>query len=93
MLVKQITKYVFQNVEYSSIKDLQDKLHDTIGIEVLDLINKQCDIRHKDLLKLLDIICSPEVRKVLKQCLNVEIELDDEEVKNVLDFNFAAKNN
>jgi hypothetical protein len=89
MKVKTITKYIYNKQEYNTLKDIQDKLHNTIGEEVLDKINRKCDIRHKDLFVMLEIICSPEVRKVLLDTLNVTIDIEDEgeeQTINVLDL-------
>ena len=91
MKVKAITKYTYKGKEYNSLKDIQNRLHDIIGEEVIDKINKKIDIRHKDLFVLLDIICSKEVREVLTEVLNVEVEqyneyTEETEVNNVLDL-------
>lgn len=91
MKVKTITKYTYKGQEYNSLKDIQDKLHNIIGEEVIDKINKKIDIRHKDLFILLDIICSKEVREVLTEVLKVEVEIyneydDKTETINILDL-------
>lgn len=95
MKVQAVTKYNFNGVEYNSLKEVQEKVYDTIGVEVLDRINKKIEIRHKDLLPLLELLCSKEVRNVLTQCYNVtyeSIKHDAEngeyevEVKNILDL-------
>lgn len=91
MKVKAVIKYSYKGQEYNSLKDVQNKLHDIIGEEVIDKINKKIEIRHKDLLTLLDIICSKEVREVLTEVLNVEVEqyneyTEETEVTNVLDL-------
>ena len=91
MKVKAITKYTYKGKEYNSLKDIQNRLHDIIGEEVIDKISKKIDIRHKDLFVLLDIICSKEVREVLTEVLRVEVEQynefnDQTEVINVLDL-------
>lgn len=91
MKVKTITKYTYKGQEYNSLKDIQDKLHNIIGEEVIDKINKKIDIRHKDLFILLDIICSKEVREVLTEVLKVEVERyneydDKTETINILDL-------
>lgn len=95
MKIEIITKYKFKGVEYSTLKEIQDKIHDIVGEEVLDKINRKCEIRHKDLFIMLDIICSPEVRAVLLEVLNVnitEINEDEEETTtNVLDLKFPQK--
>lgn len=88
MKIKTITKYEFKGEEFYSLKDVQDKIHNIIGEEVLDRINKNCEIKHKDLFKMLEIICSPEVRKTLLECLNNTIENEDEETINILDLKF-----
>jgi hypothetical protein len=90
MKLKSITKYVYDGVEFYSLKEVQDKIHNTIGEEVLDEINKNCDVRHKDLFKMLDILCNPNVREALKKCLFVTVELEDYNgdivEKNILDL-------
>ena len=79
MKVKAVTKYVYKGKEYKSLKDLQSAVHDVIGAEVIDKINKKIDIRHKDLFVLLDILCSKEVRNVLTECLNIEFDQYNED--------------
>jgi hypothetical protein len=90
MKLKTIEKYIYEGVEFYSLKDVQDKIHNTIGEEVLDKINKTCEVKHKDLFKMLDIICDPSVREVLKKCLFVTVDLEDSNgdpiEKNILDL-------
>lgn len=88
MKIKVITKYGFKGEEFKTLKEVQDRIHNIIGEEVIDKINKNCDVRHKDLFKMLDILCSPEVRKTLLECLNNTIENEDEETINILDLKF-----
>lgn len=75
MKVKSITKYVFKNKEYNSLKDVKEEIHNTIGLEVLDKVARTCPLeKHKDYEKLLNLLCSKEVRGVLLECLNVEFD-------------------
>ena len=78
--VKEISKFVYQGKEYNSLLEIKEKLHDTIGLEVLDRINRVCPPqKHRDFIKLLDVLCEPEVRKVLTECLNVTFETEEDE--------------
>lgn len=90
MKIKVITKYKYNGKEYDNLKDIQNDIHDIIGENVIDKINKTVDIRHKDLFKLLEIFCSVEVRKTFLDCLNVEFDTEDEygDIKtiNILDL-------
>ena len=91
MKIIPITKYQFKGKEYNSLKDVKNQVENTLGEEVLDLISKKVDIRHKDILILFEILTSKEVRTVLTECLNVEFEKYDEfedkhEVINILDL-------
>lgn len=90
MKIKAITKYKYNGKEYNNLKDIQNDIHDIIGENVIDKINKTIDIRHKDLFKLLEIFCSVEVRKTFLDCLNVEFDTEDEygDIKtiNILDL-------
>lgn len=90
MKIKAITKYKYNGKEYDNLKDIQNDIHDIIGENVIDKINKTIDIRHKDLFKLLEIFCSVEVRKTFLDCLNVEFDTEDEygDIKtiNILDL-------
>ena len=63
MKIKAITKYKYNGKEYNNLKDIQNDIHNIIGENVIDKINKTIDIRHKDLFKLLEIFCSVKVRK------------------------------
>jgi len=88
MKVKAVTRFVFKNKEYKSLKDIQAEIHNIIGEEVLDRINKTIEIRHKDLLPLLQILCSKEVRETLTECLNVTYEQEpDYEDDNTTEIN------
>ena len=82
MEVKTITKYSFKGKEFNSLKEIKEELHNRIGTEVLDKITKTCPLqKHADYLKLLNLLCSKEVRKVLLECLSVthtEVELSGE---------------
>ena len=90
--IKKINKYVYKSVEYNSLKEVQNKIHDVIGIHVLDEINKKCPpMNHRDFHKMLDILCSPNVRNVLMECYTVDVRFydeynDEEEVINILDY-------
>ena len=90
MKIKAITKYKYNGKEYNNLKDIQNDIHNIIGENVIDKINKTIDIRHKDLFKLLEIFCSVEVRKTFLDCLNVEFDTEDEygDIKtiNILDL-------
>ena len=90
MKVKAITKYKYNGKEYDNLKDIQNDIHNIIGENIIDKINKTIDIRHKDLFKLLEIFCSVEVRKTFLNCLNVEFDTEDEygDIKtiNILDL-------
>jgi hypothetical protein len=80
MKVEAVTKYVYKGVEYKSLKEIQDVIHNTIGVEVIDKINRVCPPQqHKHLFKLLEVLCQPDVRKVLTECLNVTFEKEHEE--------------
>ena len=46
MKIKAITKYPFKGKEYNSLKEIKEEVHNIIGEEVLDKINKKIDIRH-----------------------------------------------
>lgn len=92
MKIKAVTKYVYKNKEYSSLKELKEEIHNTIGLEVLDKIVRVCPPqKHKDLFKLLEVLCSPDVRKVLTECLNITFDSEPEffndeiETINILD--------
>jgi hypothetical protein len=93
MEIKAVTKYNFKGKEYFTLKEIKEDIQNTIGLEVLDKIVRVCPPqKHKDLFNLLDVLCSPNVRKVLMECLNVtfdsEPEFFGEEVEtiNVLDI-------
>jgi hypothetical protein len=90
--IKAITKYVFKGVEYDSLIDIQDEVHNTIGLEVLDKVMRVCPPqKHNDLDKLLDLLCSKEVRETLIECYCNTVEIYDEyeheyETINILDI-------
>ena len=90
MKIKPIIKYPFKDKEYKSLKELQNAVHDIIGAEVIDKINRKIDIRHKDLFILLDILCDKEVRQVLTESLNITVDVTDDEGEketiNILDL-------
>ena len=91
MEITPVTRYPFKGKEYKTKQDLQNAIHDLIGFEVLDKINRVAPPqRHKDFVKILEVICSPDVRKVLLECLNVNIIEEDyeqrETVTNILDY-------
>lgn len=97
MKIKEITKYVYKGQEYKNLKDIKEDVLNTIGEEVLDKINRVCPPqKHKDFIKMLDVLCEPEVREVLTECLNITFEeeiegttcgsfIDTEEI-NILDI-------
>jgi hypothetical protein len=90
MKVKAITKYKWNGKEYNNLKDIQSDIHNTIGENVIDKINKSIEIRHKDLFKLLEIFCDKEVRETFLNCLNVTFTQEDEDGEettiNILDL-------
>lgn len=79
MKIKAVTKYQYKGKEYESLKALKEEVHNIIGLEVLDKIVRVCPPqKHKDLFNLLDVLCSPDVRKVLTECLNITFETEPE---------------
>lgn len=91
MEVQAITKFKFQGKEYTSLKEIQDTLHNTIGEELLDQMQRQCPLeKFKDYDILLKLICSPDIRKMLLEVLDVtfvQVDEDGEETEiNILDL-------
>ena len=98
--IDSITKYKFNDREYNSLQEIKDEVENIIGDEVLDKIQRTCPLaRHADYLKLLNLLCSPDIRKVLNTYLNVTFEreidvsdcdtldsCDDTETINILDL-------
>lgn len=90
--IKPVTKYSYNGREFNSLKEIKDEIHNIIGGEVLDKIVKVCPPqKRKDLFRLLDVLCSPDVRDTLMKCYNVTFEEVDDctlEVKtiNILDI-------
>lgn len=91
MKIQSVQKYMFGGVEFNSLKEVQDKVHDMIGATVIDQINKKIEIRHKDLLPLLELLCSKEIRNTLIQCYNVTYETVKYDAKNE-EFEVEIKN-
>lgn len=72
MKIKTIQKYMYKGKEYSSLKAVQDAVHNTIGEELLDKIARTCPLeKHRDYEKLLGLLCSPDIRKMLIECFTV----------------------
>ena len=96
MKIQPITKYPFKGKEYNNLKEVQDAVHNIIGEEVIDKINRKIDIKHRDLFILLDILCSKEVRQVLTESLNVFVDIQDYEGEskriNILDYDNKRNN-
>jgi hypothetical protein len=98
MRIQKITKHKFQGKEYNSLKEIKEEIQDIIGLEVLDKIARTCPLeKHKDYLKLLELLCCKEVRDVLVACLTVTFEKEieyydrdslqeDTEIINILDI-------
>jgi hypothetical protein len=92
MEITKISKYSYKGEEYKSLSDIKEVIHNTIGLEVLDKINRVCPpAKHKDFIKMLDILCEPEIRKILIECYTVTfLNYDDfeesSEIINVLDI-------
>ena len=75
MKINSITKYKFNDKEYNSLKEIKDEVENIIGEEVLDKIQRTCPLaKHADYLKLLNLLCSPDIRKVLNTYLNITFE-------------------
>jgi len=90
MKVQSVMKYKLNNKEYGSLQEIKDEVENIIGEEVLDKINKTCPLaKHADYLKLLELLCSPAVRKVFNTYLNItfekEIDPDDYDIINPYD--------
>ena len=87
MKINSITKYKFNDKEYNSLIEVKDEVENTIGKEVLDKIQRTCPLaKHADYLKLLNLLCSPDVRKVLNTYLNITFEREIEELKDDRSF-------
>lgn len=78
--VKPVTRYLFKGKEYKTLQQVRDELRDVIGVEVIDKINRVCPPeRHSDLFKLLEVLCSPEVRRTLIECYGVTMDIESDE--------------
>ena len=92
MFIEKINKFKLDNKEFDNLKDVKDYVEDKIGKEVLDKINYNIDIKHKDLLVLFNIITSKDVRYFLTKYLDIKIEVEDDEDEddtmtiNILDY-------
>jgi hypothetical protein len=87
MKINSITKYKFNDKEYNSLKEIKDEVENIIGVEVLDKIQRTCPLaKHADYLKLLNLLCSPDIRKVLNTYLNITFEQEIEELKDDRSF-------
>lgn len=76
MKIQEITKYTFKGKEYNTLNEIKEDVHNTLGLEVLDKMIKVCPPqKRKDLYKLLDVLCSKEIREVLTECLNITFEV------------------
>jgi hypothetical protein len=88
MKIKPVTRYPYKGKEYKSLSELKEAVHNIIGEEVLDKINRVAPPqRHKDFLKILDVLCEPATREVLLECLNINIEQYDEFEEEENNFN------
>lgn len=86
MKIKSVTKYNFKGKEFNTLEEIKEEIHNTIGLEVIDKINRVCPPqRHKDLFELLKVLCSPEVRNVLIECYSVTFE------KEIQDFDYMSE--
>lgn len=96
--IKTVTKFKFKGVEYNNLSEIKDKIHNTIGEELFDKMQRICPLeKHKDYFVLLDLICSPPIRKMLLECLDVDFEIEGErfndgEVINILDYDKKKHN-
>lgn len=71
-MIKQRTVYTYKGQDYETLKEVQDAVHNTIGEEFLDKMQRVCPLeKHEDYFKLLDLMCSPEIRKLLIECFSV----------------------
>ena len=100
--IKTVTKYTFKGVEYNSLKEVQDAVHNTIGTEFFDKMQRLCPLgKEKDYFKLLELICSKEIREMLIDCftttyIETSVDIDSSErycgeiktIVNILDVNF-----
>lgn len=86
MFIEKINKFKLDDKEFDNLKDVKKYVENIIGEEVLDKINRNIDIKHKDLLTLFDIITSEDVRYILIKYLNVKIEIEDYE-DNIININ------
>jgi len=91
MKVVAVTKLLYKGKEYKSLKEVRDEIHNTIGIELLDAMQRTCPLQiHKDYDTLLNLLCSKKIREMLVDCLdttfiNVDEDGDETEI-NILDI-------
>ena len=92
MFIEKINKFKLDNKEFDNLKDAKGYVEDVIRKEVLDKINRNIDIKHKDLLMLFNIITSKDIRYFLIKYLDIKIEVEDDEDEddimtiNILDY-------
>ena len=92
-MVKQITKYIHKGKEYSSLKEIKKELHNNIGVNLLDAMQRKCPLqKHKDYETLLDLICSQEIRNILVESLTTRYTYYDEYQERDITINILDSN-
>lgn len=80
MKIEAVTKYNYKGKEYKTLEEIKEAVHNTIGLEVIDKINRVCPPqKHKDLFKLLEVLCLPEVRETLTECYSITFERETQD--------------
>lgn len=78
--IQVVNRYIFKGKEYKTLQDIKEEIHNTIGLEVIDKINRVCPpIKHKDLFNLLEVLCQKDVREILMDCYSYDVVIYDDE--------------
>jgi hypothetical protein len=88
--IKIVEKYIFDGIEFNSLKDLKSYVITKLGTEVIDKIIKVCPpAQMRGVLKILEVLSQKEVRESLTKYLNVTYEFEGQnhnfEYINILD--------
>ena len=92
MTVTQITKYTHKGKEYNSLKEIKEELHNNIGLNLLDEMQRKCPLqKHKDYQTLLELICSQQIRNILVESLTTRYTYYDEYQERDITINILDK--
>lgn len=73
--IEQITTYRVDGNEFKDLSKVKDYIENEIGMKIINKFSN--NVKHSDMLKILEVLTEPSNRKLLTHLLNIEVVTEE----------------